>query len=172
MAVGEGSGKSLKIKRSAIRADILFLVPAFLLYVAGMFVMVWDLGRRADGGGLHQALSPVGLVLVALGLVPAVLGALTLRTNYSSTLVIREGHELVDRGVYRVVRHPIYLGTLLVMIGLPLGVSSWIGLPPMLLLIPLFLYRMRIEERLLVEEFGDEYRSYMARTKRLVPLVY
>ena len=75
-------------------------------------------------------------------------------------------------GIYRVVRHPIYLGAILVTLGLPIGTSSWIALPPMLLLIPLVFYRMHIEERLLLEEFGDGYRAYMARTKRLVPFLY
>lgn len=172
MAEGGSSRKSLHIKRSAIKADLLFLIPAFLLYTTGMLLLAWDLGRRPGETGLVALLSPAGVVSVVIGLVLAVGGAVTLRTNYSSTLVIRESHELVDRGLYRVVRHPIYLGALLVVLGLPLGTSSWIALPPMLLLIPLVLYRIRIEERLLLEEFGEEYRSYMRRTRRLVPFLY
>lgn len=172
MAEGGPSRNSVNIKRSAIKADLLFLIPAFLVYTTGMLLLAWDIGHRPVEAGLVASLGPVGVISVVIGLALAVTGAVALRTNYSSTLVIRESHELVDRGLYRVVRHPIYLGALLVALGLPLGTSSWIALPPMLLLIPLVLYRIHIEERLLIEEFGDAYRSYMRRTRRLVPFLY
>jgi protein-S-isoprenylcysteine O-methyltransferase Ste14 len=140
--------------------------------MTGMILLAWDLVRRLGGAEVVASLRPAGVISVVVGLALAVGGAVTLRANYSSTVLIREGHELVDRGLYRFVRHPIYLGALLVVLGLPLATSSWIALPPMLLLIPLILYRIRIEERLLLEEFGEEYRSYMRRTRRLVPLLY
>lgn len=107
-----------------------------------------------------------------VGLVFVLVAPVTLRKNYSFTLVIRRDHELVTSGIYRIVRHPIYFGAILVALGLPIGTASWIALPPMLLLIPLVLYRMGIEERLLLEKFGDDYRAYMERTKRLVPFLY
>lgn len=160
------------LKRHAIKADAFFFVPAFFLYVGGMALLAWDVNRREGVTGIEQALNPVGLLLVALGLVFLLVAAFTLRGNYSSSLVIRKDHKLVVHRVYRIVRHPIYLGAILVTLGLPIGMSSWIALPPMLLLIPLLLYRMRTEERLLVEEFGDDYQAYMARTKRLVPFLY
>jgi len=160
------------LKRHAIRADAFFFVPAFFLYVGGMGLVIWDLVRREGENGGVQTLSPVGLLLVAIGLVFVLVGPATLRRNYSSSLVIRKGHQLVQHGIYRVVRHPIYLGAMLVTLGVPIVTSSWIALPPMLLLIPLFIYRMGVEERLLMEEFGDDYRAYMSRTRRLVPLVY
>jgi protein-S-isoprenylcysteine O-methyltransferase Ste14 len=82
-----------------------------------------------------------------VGLVFVLVAPVTLRKNYSSTLVIRRDHELVTSGIYRIVRHPIYFGAILVALGLPIGTASWIALPPMLLLISLVLYRMGIEER-------------------------
>lgn len=161
------------LKRHAIRADAFFLVPAFSIYVGGMGLVAWDVIRRVgESGSVAPILNPAGLLLVALGLLFLLVGAATLRRNYSSTLVIREGHQLVEHGIYRVVRHPIYLGAILVSYGVPIGVSSWIALPPMLFLIPLFVYRMGLEEGLLIEEFGDDYRAYMSRTRRLVPFVY
>lgn len=159
-------------KRHAIKADAFFFVPAFFLYCGGMALLGWDVIRRELATGLIQALSPVGLVLVGVGLVFVIVGSLTLGRNYSSSLVIRKDHKLVVSGIYRVVRHPIYLGAILVTLGLPISTASWIALPPMLLLIPLVVYRMGVEERLLLEEFGDDYRAYMERTKRLVPFLY
>ena len=160
------------VKRHAIKADVLFLLPAVFLCCGGGVLIVWDLFQHEKETGAAPVLNPVGLLLVGVAIVVVLAAALTLGKNYSSTLVIREGHELVVHGIYRIVRHPIYLGTILCMLGLPIAVSSWSGLPPMLLLIPLFLYRIRIEERLLLEEFGDDYLAYMKRTKRLIPLVY
>lgn len=134
--------------------------------------MVWDLSRREGGADAVQTFSAAGLLFVVAGLGLALGGAVTLRSNYSATLLIRESHELVVHGIYRFVRHPIYLGTILVMLGGPIGTSSWIALLPALLLIPLFIYRMGVEEGLLLEEFGEEYRAYMSNTKRLIPFVY
>ena len=160
------------IKRHAVRADAVFFVPAFFLYAGGMTLVGWDYLRRESGTGVARALNPVGILLVVLGLVFVLVAPITLRKNYSSTLVIRNDHKLIMHGIYRVVRHPIYLGAILVSLGVPVTASSWIALPPMPLLIPLIVYRMRIEERLLLEEFGDDYRAYMARTKRLIPFLY
>ena len=159
------------LKRHAIKADAWFLVPAFFLYVGGMALVAWDVSQREAETGVI-ALNRLGLLLIVVGLAFVLVAPFTLRTNYSSSLVIRKDHELVTHGIYRIVRHPIYLGAILVTLGVPIGTSSWIALPPMLLLIPLFIYRMRIEERLLLEEFGDDYRAYMARTKRLIPFLY
>lgn len=160
------------LKRHAVQADVFFLVPAFVLLVAEGSLIVWDLSRRQGGPDALLTFDPVGTVLVVVGLGLALCGALTLRGNYSSTLVIRVSHELIVHGVYRFVRHPIYLGTILVMLGGPVGTSSWIALLPALLLILLFVYRMGVEEGLLLEEFGDRYRAYMSNTKRLIPFVY
>jgi len=160
------------LKRHAVKADAFFLVPGFILLIAEGALVVWDLIRREGGPDALQTFGRVGLFLVVAGLGFAFAGALTLRSNYSSTLVIRKGHELVVHGIYRFVRHPIYLGAILVTLGGPIGTSSWIALPPMLLLIPLFVYRMGVEEGLLLEEFGDEYRVYTSNTKRLIPFVY
>ncbi len=163
---------SKHFKRNAIKSDLYFLVPAFFLYCGGMALLGWDVIRRAAETGVEPVINPVGFGLVALGLVFVLSAPLSLRKNYSSTLVIREDHKLVTSGIYRLVRHPIYFGALLVSIGMPVVGQSWIALPPMFLLIPCVVYRMGIEEGLLLEEVGDEYRAYMARTKRLVPFLY
>jgi len=90
----------------------------------------------------------------------------------SSRLQIVEGHRLVTDGVYRNIRHPLYLGELTRNLGFTLILSSTYGFL-MVLIGGLFLhFRIGIEERMLLEEFGVEYEEYMRRTKRLIPYIY
>ena len=96
----------------------------------------------------------------------------TLRRNYAATVIIREGHDLVTGGVYGVVRHPIYLGVLLAMSGLPVYTTRGWGAVIMAALIPVFLIRIRLEERLLAEEFGEAWEAYCQRTAKIVPFLY
>jgi len=91
---------------------------------------------------------------------------------FSAGLRISEYHKLVTQGIYRHVRHPAYLGVLLVWLGVPLLFSSLYGFLAMLLLIPCYLYRIRIEEKMVIEKFGKEYLEYMKRTKKLIPYIY
>jgi protein-S-isoprenylcysteine O-methyltransferase Ste14 len=114
-----------------------------------------------------------GLTLVGLGLVLRVWVRLTLGRLYSGRLQVKTGHRVVTSGPYRFVRHPSYDGFLLEALGLVVGFSSLLGgLAWLFLLVPGFIYRIRVEEKLLVDEFGIEYRRYARRTRRLVPGIY
>ncbi len=159
--------------RNTIRKDVLFFaLPAFFVYSAGMAVSGWDLVRRRGELPMLSVQTIVGLALVVIGLIIAIVAAVTLRRFYSSTLVIRKDHQLITRGVYRFTRHPIYLGVLMVSMGMPVYVSSLYGLLIMLALIPLVLNRIRMEERMLSDEFGDAYRAYQGATRKLIPFIY
>ena len=114
----------------------------------------------------------VGLASFFLGLAIATTGQITLWKNYSGTVVIREGHQLVTHGLYRFVRNPMYFGVIMALIGLPMFASSLNGVLTMSLLIPLFLNRIRMEEKLLTEEFQEQYLEYKSTTKRLIPFVF
>ncbi len=96
-----------------------------------------------------------------------------LGANWSISLEVRERHQLVTRGVYRRVRHPMYLGLLLYSSGQALVLPNWVAGPSYLVALALlFALRVGPEERMMLEEFGKEYESYMARTKRLVPGIW
>lgn len=172
------------IVRNAIREDLLqFGLPAIMVFAAGLVVSGRDgldrlaktlpnlLGRQR----IPQTLSVqeiVGLALVVVGFAVMFVALGTLRRSYASTLVIRKDHRLVTHGVYRFTRHPIYLGVLLVALGIPVHASSLYGFLIMTALIPVFLNRIRIEERLLTEEFGDDYRFHRKSTSKLIPFLY
>ncbi len=161
------------IVRNAIREDILyFALPAVFVLFAGMVVSAWDLVRQQGSLYLLSVQNIVGLTLLIIGLTTALVAQITLRRFYSSTLVIREDHQLITHGVYRFTRHPVYLGVIIAIIGVPVYVSSLYGLLAMSALIPIFLKRIRIEERMLIDEFGDAYRTYKEATSKLIPFIY
>jgi len=95
---------------------------------------------------------------------------LTLGSNYRSTMGLHERHTLVTHGPYRFVRHPTYVLFLFMPVILFLLSSNWIiGAASFTLFLILMIVRAPIEERELVNRFGDEYRSYMRRTNRFLP---
>jgi protein-S-isoprenylcysteine O-methyltransferase Ste14 len=96
----------------------------------------------------------------------------TLKRNFSGLLRIREGHTLTKKGIYHWIRHPAYLGAIILFLGIPVMLSSILGFLVMLLLVPYLLHRIKLEERMLIERFGAEYEEYMRQSKRLIPFVY
>lgn len=96
-----------------------------------------------------------------------------LGTNWSPTLEVRQGHELVTRGVYARIRHPMYAAIFLIVLAQALLVSNAVAGPAGFVAFALmFLLRFRKEERMMVEKFGQQYLDYAARTKRLIPGVW
>ena len=114
---------------------------------------------------LGWALLPVGIAIEALARV-------TLGRYYSYKIRVVAGQPLIQHGIYRHVRHPAYLGTILGCLAVPLILHSVYGFAVMLLLIPCLLFRIRIEEAELLASFGKDYEAYMEHTWKLVPYVY
>src|SRR5438876_10500075 len=96
-----------------------------------------------------------------------------LGTNWSITLEVREGHRLITQDIYRWVRHPMYSALALYSVGQALVIPNWVAGPSNLIAFAiLFALRVRAEERMMLEQFGDKYTVYVARTKRLIPHVW
>jgi protein-S-isoprenylcysteine O-methyltransferase Ste14 len=90
--------------------------------------------------------------------------------NWSPTLEIREKHELITQGIYGVIRHPMYASQWLWVIAQPLLLQNWIaGFLNLLIFIPFYFLRVRAEEKLMVEQFGEKYRSYMQKVGGVIP---
>ena len=96
-----------------------------------------------------------------------------LGANWSVTLEIRQNHQLVTRGIYRRIRHPMYASLLLYGFGQALVVPNWIAGPMYVVSMAiLFGFRVGPEEAMMLETFGNQYSEYMTHTKRLIPGVW
>jgi len=115
----------------------------------------------------------IGIALILIGIVIRATAIATLWRYFTVTVMIHESHELIDHGLYRVIRHPSYTGALVSFVGLGFAFGNWFSLAIILAgaLIGLA-YRIRVEEEALATHFGDRYREYSARTKRLIQGIY
>jgi protein-S-isoprenylcysteine O-methyltransferase Ste14 len=113
-----------------------------------------------------------GLFLFFAGSILRLAAVFVLGRRFSGLVAIQPGHQLKTDGLYRYIRHPSYTGLIASMIGYVLIFRSMIGLLLNILLFLFLVSRMNDEESFLEAHFGDEYRNYRLRTRRLVPFVY
>lgn len=112
----------------------------------------------------------LGVVILAAALVVFWRAHADLGLNWSPSLEIREKHELITRGIYGVIRHPMYASQWLWVIAQPLLLQNWLaGWLNLLIFIPFYLLRVKAEEQLMLEQFGGEYRSYMEKVGAVFP---
>ena len=119
-----------------------------------------------------DALRWTGLLFLVCGATLRVWPMLELGDRFAAVVALQERHELKTTGLYRTVRHPSYVGILLMDLGFALVFRSALGLLLMPVPIWMFQRRMDVEEAFLIREFGEKYREYMKRTSRLLPGVY
>lgn len=131
-----------------------------------------------DGTFLNQRFVPehgwiawLGCGITLLGLGFACWARVVLGRNWSGIVQIKQDHELIVRGPYSIVRHPIYTGLLLAFSGTVLAIGDWRALISLALVAVAFWRKLRLEERWLCELFGEPYRDYMRRVKALVPWI-
>jgi protein-S-isoprenylcysteine O-methyltransferase Ste14 len=121
----------------------------------------------------REVLYVTGVVVIALGIALRVWAVVVLGRSFTVEVRVREGQQVVDRGPYRVVRHPSYTGLLAVFLGTGLALDNWLAL--LVVVIPpvaAIAYRIRVEERALLAGIGEPYRRYAAGRKRLIPGIW
>jgi len=114
-----------------------------------------------------------GMVIILAGIVIRFTAIKTLGKFFTVDLAFRDDHKLINTGLYKYVRHPSYSGSLLSFFGFGLSLNNWICL--LVVVVPVlisFLYRINLEEKLLLEQLGEAYANYKKTTKRLIPLIY
>ncbi len=170
-ALGAGRLKPVERRESRLQsaghgvplalAVVLFVLPGQALGVlATPFI-----ARSLTGYG-------IGMALVALGLGYAVQARRHLGANWSSAVTLKEGHSLISNGPYRHLRHPIYTGILLACAGSALTLAEWRGLLAVLLIAMALIFKLRREERWMLERFGNDYAEYRKTSWALLPGLY
>jgi protein-S-isoprenylcysteine O-methyltransferase Ste14 len=123
---------------------------------------------------MHAAwLRPVGVGMMIFGLLVRITAIVTLGRSFTVNVAIHASQTIQRSGLYRIVRHPSYLGIEICFLAVGLYSRNWACLALMLIApTAAVLYRIHVEEQALVGAFGDEYVEYSRTTKRLIPGVY
>jgi protein-S-isoprenylcysteine O-methyltransferase len=136
-------------------------------------VAIWLAFARP--GTIHPTvpMQIAGLIVMGLGILIRSVAIAQLGRFHTPNVAVLVDHEVVDRGLYRHIRHPSYLGALIAFLGFGLALGNWLGLLViMLLALIVYLYRIHEEEAALHAALGERYAGYCRRTKRLIPGIY
>jgi protein-S-isoprenylcysteine O-methyltransferase Ste14 len=138
------------------------------------YVLSFSIGATKIGRMYHwDTFFAIGGALVIAGLIIRIQAILTLKKYFTYTVTKVENHTLIETGLYKIIRHPGYLGQLIIFIGTSISISNWLSI--ILMTVPVtigYLYRINIEEHFMKEQMGDNYLNYQKRTKKLIPLIY
>ena len=160
--------KSYAIGSEHDKGSLLFILISILTSIIIIFVLAYfGIGR------LPTFVSYIGLIFVILGFVLRQWSIITLGNFFTPVVVIQKNQKLIQSGPYKYIRHPSYTGLFLEIVGVGLFLSNWLAIIIILILLfPSLIYRISIEEKVLVKAFRNEYTSYQKRTKKLIPFIY
>jgi len=155
-------GKVDKLSSVLTASYIIFfcILPIFLKYYNASFL------------NEYQKMGIVGVIIMILGMIIHFLSVITLGRYFTRTLAITNNHSVVRSGIYRLIRHPGYLGTILIGVGFGITSYNWILFTFIIsFLVLIYSYRIYAEEKMMLEQFGNEYKEYMKESWRLIPYV-
>jgi protein-S-isoprenylcysteine O-methyltransferase Ste14 len=159
------------VRSASYTSRLIIFVPllaGYLLEIFGVIPRHWLLVRPWP---VTPSVQIAGLMLTVLGSLFAIWARLALGSNWSGLPTVRREHELIVRGPYALVRHPIYTGLLLAMAGSAVAADRSVWTIGWFLVALSYTVKIRQEERLMMETFPDQYPAYKHRTKALVPFV-
>jgi protein-S-isoprenylcysteine O-methyltransferase Ste14 len=146
---------------------VLVLCAAVLLLVPRVRMPL--LGNRFVPSGELSFWS--GAAITATGLLFSIWARRHLGTNWSQAVTLKQGHELITSGPYVFVRHPIYTGLLLAFVGTAITRGEWRGVLAVGLVFFALWQKLRLEEKWLLEQFGECYQDYSRRVRAIVPFL-
>jgi protein-S-isoprenylcysteine O-methyltransferase Ste14 len=118
-----------------------------------------------------DALAWTGIALCIVGLAFCIWARFTLGRNWSGIVTLKGGHELITRGPYALVRHPIYTGLLTMFVATVMVLGHVAGIIAIPLVFVSIWIKLRHEEKLMLQKFPDQYAAYQRRVKRLIPFI-
>ena len=127
------------------------------------------LGERCFAGGRGADVLAAALVVAGLGF--SVWARVVLGGNWSASVTLKDGHEIIRSGPYRLIRHPIYTGLIVAFAGSALARGEWHRLAALAIAFAALWRKLNVEERWLTEEFGARYSDYRRQTYALFPFI-
>ena len=167
--IASRSVKPVRERQSVASRSAHLLALLAIALLLGIRHWPLPLGAQVIPGGWTRYWCAVALVLVGLGF--SVWARVALGTNWSGLVSVKVGHELVRHGPYRHIRHPIYSGILLAILGTALAAGQVHGLIALALALVALWLKSRVEERWMQQEFGAQYAAYRASSWALIPFV-
>jgi len=166
-----GAGANPDEGRGADRGSLILLYVAISVGFSVAFTLSFvPFGRLPAGQPVWLI---VGGAIAVAGLAVRISAKRSLARQFTYQVQILPGHELVERGLYRRIRHPAYLGQLVILAGAGIALGSWLSIVALLTLAgAAFAWRMHVEEAALRSRFPVEYPAYCARTRRLIPRLH
>jgi protein-S-isoprenylcysteine O-methyltransferase Ste14 len=164
-------GRKGEEDKFVFRQRIVRIVLELSIYLTLLFLPFFD--RHAIGVFSNGSLARwLGVVLSAVGFTFVFWSGIALGRQYSADVTIQKDHHLITSSVYRVIRHPRYLGVITLSIGVSLIFRSWVGLVASFAFFVILFFRIRDEEVTMRNEFGVEWDTYCERSWRLIPYIY
>ncbi|MHA1214823.1 MAG: methyltransferase family protein [Candidatus Hodarchaeales archaeon] len=164
----ENKGKKLKTKDY----DRYFIVSTSLIFFLALFLSLLEFVFINNLEFHFSPITLLGLTCTVFGVSIRIIARMTLKEHFTHRLKTLKQHQLINFGIYRYIRNPAYLGILSFSCGIPLIFSSLIGFLLMILMIPCFLFRIKVEEKMLHNKFGGKYEIYKKHTWALIPYIY
>ena len=170
MSLRQKQKREKEIVKSGDKASIWILS----VFIGIGYLLSFSIGATKIGRIYHwDIFFIIGAILTIVGLAIRIKSILTLKQYFIYTVTEIENHELIETGLYKSIRHPGYLGQLIIFVGISTSLSNWLSI--LLMMTPVllgYIYRINTEERFMTEQFGQKYVDYQKRTKRLVPMLY
>jgi len=155
-------------RRGLLRYSLPLLIGAYLIFKGSRLSDPLDLRVIPH----VDAIAWSGVALCIAGLLFCVWARFTLGRNWSGVVTFKGGHELIIRGPYAIVRHPIYTGILVMIVGTVIVFGHVAGIIALPFVFWGLWIKLRYEEKLMAEKFPDQYAAYQRRVKRLIPFVF
>lgn len=165
-------GKLSQNKEDAQFKDLAGLVTLAGQFIASVIIYWWaiyDFSRLAKTEIVWQV---VGMIFLVSAIAINQLAIRTLKGLFDR-ITIKPNHQLITTGIYRQVRHPVYLSYVLFLVGYCTILQSFVSLVLSVVSCTIWLEnRINIEEKMLIEKFGDQYQAYQRKTKKIIPFIY
>lgn len=163
-----------RLKRNIAKSGDKGSLWVLIIFTGIGYTLSFSIGATKMGRMDHWNLFfGIGAILILIGLIIRITSILTLKRQFTYTVTKIENHELIEKGLYKSIRHPGYLGQLIIFVGTAVALSNWLSVVLMTISIMIgYIYRINVEEKFMVEQMGEKYMDYQKRTKKLIPNIY